>query len=105
MTTNRVPPDEVKKLLADAKVERERLEANEWRTVKGQAVEDLSGERGGWTIGPGPVIRMEGGGIRRRYWPAQCRLCGEWHLRTPQAIRDNPASRGCWTCLAKARFR
>ena len=105
MTTNKIPLDEIDALLAEAKAEREHLEANGWRAKKGQPVEDLPGVRGGWTIAEGPVIRLEGGGIRRRYWPARCGLCGEWHLRTPQGIRDNPTSRGCRTCLAKALFK
>jgi len=61
MTTNRIPPDEIHGILKEAETERERLVEKGWRTVKGQAVEDLSGQRGGWTVGPAPVVRIEGG--------------------------------------------
>ena len=104
MTTNRVPPDEVEQLLDDAKVEREKLEANGWRTVKGQPVEDPSGERGGWTIGPAPVVQIEGGNHHRRYWPARCGLCSESYLRTSGGIRSRPKSEGCRTCLLQRHF-
>ena len=104
MTTNRVPPDEVDALLKKSQEAREELEATEWRTVKNQPVEDLSGVRGGWTVGPGPVVRIEGGKHKRRYWPARCAQCSEWHLRTAGSIRSRPDSEGCRTCLLRKRF-
>ena len=95
--------DKINALLEKATAERVRLEARGWRTVNGQVVEDLSGVRGGWTIGPGPVVHVEGGKHQRRYWPARCSLFGEWSVRSAASIRNRPDSRGCRTCLLRER--
>lgn len=105
MTTNRIPPDEIDAILEEAKAERVRLEEENWRTVTGQVVEDLSGARAGWTIAEGPVVRNEGGVKLRRFWPARCALCGEWYLRAPRVIRVVRDSRGSRSCLAREQIR